>query len=86
MLAGLDGLAELLLRECLGADEVHFEDLDLGALGDLERGRAAARVLVNVQHVFDLRARVALLLVQLLDVLRVGEQLSFVQRLVRPWT
>ena len=86
VLARLDGLAEFLDGKGFGANKVHLEDLDLGSLRDLEGGGAAARVLVNVQHVFDLGARIPLLLVQLLDVLGVGEQLAFIQRLIRPST
>ena len=78
--AGLDHSAQFLLRKGVRPDKFHVRDPDFLAFGDFERGGASARAFVDAQDILHLGARVARLLVHLLDSLAVREQFSFVQR------
>ena len=78
---GLELLAQFPLGKRRRADKFNFDNFDLRGLGNLKRRRAAPGVFIHVHHVFDLRAGIAVFLVKLLNLLAVGEQFLFVQRL-----
>src|SRR5207249_8566490 len=63
-----------------GADELHFDNLDLRAFGDLKGNGGLASLFVQVENAIHLRPWNARLLVQFLDGPRVGEQLLLVER------
>ena len=74
-------LAELALAEGACALEDHVLDLHLRRFGDFKRDRPATGIFVYAGDGFDGGLLVTRLLVELLDLERVGEELALAQRL-----